>query len=99
VSLVRESIAAGVPEHVRVRLEGKLGLDPGSLDHAGKPGGAEEGAYELCNFLGCRDPEWPFLTRVCVRAYVLGRPRVRFVYQLVVINQRSKCGAGRSGRI
>ena len=44
VSLVRESIAAGVPEHVRVRLEGKLGLDPGSLDHAGKPGGAEGGA-------------------------------------------------------
>ena len=41
VSLVGERVAASVPEHVRVRLEGKLGLDPCSLDHAGEPGGAE----------------------------------------------------------
>ena len=41
VPLVSESVAAGVPQHVRVRLEGQLGLDPCPLDHAGEPGGAE----------------------------------------------------------
>ena len=41
VSLVGQRVAAGVPEHVRVRLEGKLGLDPCPLDHAREPGGAE----------------------------------------------------------
>ena len=41
VPLVGERVAACVPEHVRVRLEGKLGFDPCPLDHAGEPGGAE----------------------------------------------------------
>ena len=41
VPLVRQRIAAGMPQHVRVRLEAKLGLSPGPLDHAGEPGGAE----------------------------------------------------------
>ena len=38
---VRESIAACVPKHVRVGLEGQFGLDPGALDDAGEPSGAE----------------------------------------------------------
>ena len=37
VSLVRERIAAGVPEHVRVSLEPKSGFGTRALDHAGKP--------------------------------------------------------------
>jgi hypothetical protein len=34
VPLVRESIAAGVPQHVRMSLEAQLGLDP---QHTGVP--------------------------------------------------------------
>ncbi len=41
VPFVRQRVAAGVPEHVRVRLKGKLRLSPCPLDHAGEPGGAE----------------------------------------------------------
>ena len=40
VPLVGQGVAAGVPEHVRVRLEAELGLDPRSLDHAGEASGA-----------------------------------------------------------
>ena len=39
--LVGERVAAGVPEHVRVRLEAELRLEPCPLDHAGEPCGAE----------------------------------------------------------
>ena len=41
VPLVGERISTGVPEHVGVRLEGKLRLDPCPLDRAGETGGAE----------------------------------------------------------
>lgn len=41
VPLVSQGVAAGVPEHVRVSLEAQLSLSPCSLDHAGKPSGAE----------------------------------------------------------
>jgi hypothetical protein len=37
VPFVCERVAAGVPQHVGMRLEPELGLGPGSLDHAGKP--------------------------------------------------------------
>ena len=37
VSLVRERVAAGVPQHVRVDLEAQLGCSTRALDHAGKP--------------------------------------------------------------
>ena len=40
VPLVRQRVAAGVPEHVRVRLEPELGLEPCPLDHAGEASGA-----------------------------------------------------------
>src|SRR5664279_6582303 len=33
---VRQSVAAGVAEHVRVRLEGQLGLPARPFDHAGE---------------------------------------------------------------
>ena len=36
VALIGQCIAAGVPKHVRMRLEIQLSLDPGALDHAGK---------------------------------------------------------------
>ena len=41
VPLVGQRITAGVPEHVRVRLEGELRLDPYPLNHAGKAGRGE----------------------------------------------------------
>jgi len=41
MALVGQSIAAGVPEHVRMGLERELGGNAGALDHAGKAGGAE----------------------------------------------------------
>ena len=41
VPLVGQRVAAGVPEHVRVRLEGQLGLRACPLDHAGEASGAE----------------------------------------------------------
>ena len=41
---VRQRVAAGVPEHVRVRLKAKLGLDACPLDHAGEAGGRERRA-------------------------------------------------------
>ena len=41
VALVGQRITAGVPQHVRVRLEGQLGLPARPLDHAGEPSGAE----------------------------------------------------------
>jgi hypothetical protein len=44
VPLVGEREAAGVPEHVRVGLEGKPRLNTYTLDHAGKAGGGERRA-------------------------------------------------------
>ena len=37
VSLIGERVAAGVPEHVRVRLEPKFAFGARAFDHAGKP--------------------------------------------------------------
>jgi hypothetical protein len=37
VPLIGQCVAASVPEHVRMRLEIQLGLDPGALNHAGDP--------------------------------------------------------------
>ena len=36
VSLIRERVATGVPQHVRVRLEPKSGFGARALDHAGE---------------------------------------------------------------
>jgi hypothetical protein len=41
VSPVGEGIAAGVPEHLEVRLKPELGLRPGAFDHAGEPSRGE----------------------------------------------------------
>lgn len=41
VTLIGQRVAAGVPKHMRVRLEPKLGVAPSSLDHAGEAGGAK----------------------------------------------------------
>ena len=41
VPLVGQGITAGVPKHVRVRLEGQLGLPARPFDHAGEASGAE----------------------------------------------------------
>ena len=38
---ISESIAAGMSEHVRMRLEAELRLDTCALDHPGKAGGRE----------------------------------------------------------
>jgi len=46
VAFVGQGKSAGVPEHVRVRLEPELGLSPGSLDHA-----SEAGRRERCPLL------------------------------------------------
>ena len=41
MSLVRQSISTGMPEHVWVRLKAKPSLDACPFDHAGKPSGTE----------------------------------------------------------
>ena len=41
VSLVGQGITASVSKHVRVRLEGQIGLPGRPFDHAGEPSGAE----------------------------------------------------------
>ena len=42
--VVRELIPAGVAQHVRMGLEAELCSNPGTLDHAGEPGGAKRRA-------------------------------------------------------
>jgi len=44
MSPICQRVPASVPQHVRVRLKAKLGLDPCPLHHAGKPGGGERRA-------------------------------------------------------
>jgi len=44
VSLVRERKATGVPQHVRMGLEAKLGLDARTLHHPGKASRSERRA-------------------------------------------------------
>jgi hypothetical protein len=44
VPVIRQLIAAGVAQHVRMRLEAQLGLDASALDHAGEPGRTERRA-------------------------------------------------------
>ena len=39
--LVRQSISAGMPEHMWVRLKAKPSLDACPFDHAGEPCGAK----------------------------------------------------------
>jgi hypothetical protein len=41
VTTIRQRIAARMSEHVRMRLETKLRLDPRSLDHSGEALGGE----------------------------------------------------------
>ena len=41
VALVSQRVAAGVPQHVRVRLEPQLGLSARTFHHAGKACRAE----------------------------------------------------------
>ena len=41
VPVIREFVAASMPQHVRMRLEAELGQSPGALDHPRKPCGAE----------------------------------------------------------
>lgn len=41
VPLVGQRVATGVPQHVRMRLEGQLSLPTCTLDHAGKSCGTE----------------------------------------------------------
>jgi hypothetical protein len=41
VALIGEGIAAGVPQHVGVRLDLQAGGDRGALDHTGEPGRRE----------------------------------------------------------
>ena len=41
MSLVGQGVAAGVAEHVGMRLEGQLGLPARPFDHAGEPSRAE----------------------------------------------------------
>ena len=52
VSLACQRITAGVPKHVRVRLETKFSLDTRPLDHACEPGGAEGCAALRCGSEG-----------------------------------------------
>jgi hypothetical protein len=47
--LVRERVAASVPQHVRMSLEAQLGLAAGPLDHAGQPIGAKGAARSEVN--------------------------------------------------
>ncbi len=42
--LIGKRVATGVPEHVRVCLEPKLGLGARPLDHAGEASGGERRA-------------------------------------------------------
>ena len=44
VALVGEGVAAGVAEHVRVRLQLEAGDDGSTLDHPGKAGRGERGS-------------------------------------------------------
>lgn len=44
VPLVGQRVATGVPQHVRVRLEGQLGLPARPLNHSGKPRSAKGGS-------------------------------------------------------
>ena len=48
VSLIRQCIAAGVPEHVRVGLEASLASAACAFHHAGEASGAE----------GCSSLDW-----------------------------------------
>jgi hypothetical protein len=41
---IRKRVSASMAQHMRVRLESQLGLDPGSLDHASEPGRRERRA-------------------------------------------------------
>ena len=52
VSSVRERVAAGVPERVRVSLERQLGDLASSLDHSGEPGSRERRAALRGEHLG-----------------------------------------------
>ena len=40
-ALVRQRVARGMAQHVRMHLEGHLGLDPGALDHLLQAGHGE----------------------------------------------------------
>src|SRR5271170_5435837 len=44
VALVGKGVAAGVAQHVRMRLEIEAGAGGGALDHPGEAGGRERGS-------------------------------------------------------
>jgi len=44
VAPVGQRVAAGMPEHVRKRLEAQLRLDPCTFDHSGEAGGRKRSA-------------------------------------------------------
>ena len=44
VAFVRQSVTAGVPQHVGMRLEAESGLRPRTFHHAGKAGRRERRA-------------------------------------------------------
>jgi hypothetical protein len=53
VAPVRQGVAAGVAQHVRVNLKAELCLDACAFDHAGKPGGAKRRTAFRCEHV-CR---------------------------------------------
>src|SRR5664279_6369105 len=79
---VRQSVAAGVAEHVRVRLEGQLGLPARAFDHAGEASrtkrcpafrGEHKGRFGF--LLALKTPQGPQLVtkdRVGTRSTLLG---------------------------
>jgi hypothetical protein len=52
VTPVCKRVTAGVPEHVRVRLDRKFGPGGGSIDHAREASGGEWGAALRCEHEG-----------------------------------------------
>jgi hypothetical protein len=91
VPLVRQRIPAGVTQHVRVRLEGQLGLSARSLDHAGEPGagkgrpslrGEYEGAFRLLlAFEPAQGTQLVPEDRMGAQAMPVGRPSLRGEYE------------------
>ena len=54
MAVIRQLVATGMPEHVRMRLKGELGLDPSALNHAREPSRAKRraalGGERECRF-------------------------------------------------
>ena len=64
VTFIGEGIAAGVPEHVRMRLQFQASANSRALDHPGKARGRERrAAIRLCAGAPYRQGLWPFADR------------------------------------